>query len=421
VPGGAVTDGDEAASHITWRSGVLERLRTEGTEVGKREWRPMLEYTARLHERSVHPPRPPFSRPWEEIGPGYHLAPAFGHWDIAHQILDVLPAEPEHARAQILNNLQNQENDGLIPGSIWMAGNRLQWSREFGHPPVWPAAVEDYCEATGERSLTGQCFEALVRQIGWFERERKAEGIGFYYTDILNHKWESGIDEGVRFDDVATGAYACVDATPHVYLLYDHAARWTAELGRDETEFEAKAAELRAFMQDELFDEETGFFHDIWAVGKPEVRHLPFEGMWPMVVGAATAEQAARVIDENLLSPDRFFATHPIATVALSDPSFELRMWRGPAWNSMTYWAARGCLRYRRREAARQLLEAALDDSAAQFERTGTVWEFYHPMGGKPEELARKPQTKQNTPCRDYLGHNPLIAMARMWEQTRGG
>ena len=68
--------------------------------------------------------------------------------------------------------------------------------------------------------------------------------------------------------------------------------------------------------------------------------------------------------------------------MALSDPKFELRMWRGPAWNCMTYWAARGCLRYDRADAARKLLEAALDATATQFERTGTIWEFYHPQLG---------------------------------------
>jgi neutral trehalase len=207
-----------------------------------------------------------------------------------------------------------------------------------------------------------------------------------------------------------------VDATAHVYLLYDYAARWASRQSEDAGPFQDAAAELRNFMQGELFDEETGFFHDIWAVGRPDRRPLAFEGMWPVVVGAATEEQAGRVIDENLLNPDRFFSPHPIATVAVSDPLFELRMWRGPTWNSMTYWAARGCLRYGREKAARRLLAEALDASAAQFERTGTIWEFYHPLGGDPEALQRKPQTSQNSPCRDYLGHDPLIAMARMWE-----
>ncbi len=136
--------------------------------------------------------------------------------------------------------------------------------------------------------------------------------------------------------------------------------------------------------------------------------------MWPVLAGSGTAEQANRVIDEHLLIPRRFFSEHPICTVGLEDPLFELRMWRGPAWNSMTYWAARGCVRYGRSDAARQLLERALDASARQFERTGTIWEFYHPLGGDPRELERKPHTRYNTPCPDYLGHNPLIAMARM-------
>lgn len=59
------------------------------------------------------------------------------------------------------------------------------------------------------------------------------------------------------------------------------------------------------------------------------------------------------------------------------------------------------------------MLEKALDASAIQFERTDTIWEFYHPLDGNTEELRRKPHTEYNTPCIDYLGHNPLIAVTR--------
>lgn len=395
---------------------MLEALRTEAEKLGKAEWRAMLAYTAQLHARSVHPARPPFQRPWEEIGPGYHLAPAFGHWDLVHQILDCLPYEPQHGRDQILNNIRNQGPDGLIPGSIWMSGEQPDWSTEFGHPPVWPVAVQEYVDLTGDEGLLATCFEALVKQIGWFEERRRAEVAGYYYTDILDHRWESGVDEGVRFDDAVPGPFACVDATAHVHLMYDHASRWATALGRNSRALAAKAARLGAFVQNELFDEETGFFHDIWAAGKPELRRIALEGMWPVVVGAATEDQAKRAIDENILNPERFFSPHPVATVGLCDPKFELRMWRGPTWNSMTYWAARGCLRYHRPDAARILVELALDASAVQFERTGTVWEFYHPHGGDPLTLQRKPHTQQNTPCRAYLGHNPLIAMARIYD-----
>jgi putative isomerase len=186
--------------------------------------------------------------------------------------------------------------------------------------------------------------------------------------------------------------------------------------GWDGTSFGARAERLRDFIRQRLFGDATGFFHDSWAVDDPRHRPMALEGMWPLVVGAATEAQAMRVIDENLLNPARFFTAHPVSTVGVSDTAFELRMWRGPTWNSMTYWAARGCLRYDRHDAASALLARALDQSAAQFDATGTIWEFYHPHGGDPMAVQRKPHTAFNVPCRDYLGHNPLIAMARLYE-----
>jgi len=397
---------------------MFESLESEAASLGKREWRPVLRYVAALHERSTHPPQRPFSRPWEEIGAGYCYAPAFGHWDLVHQVLDVLPTEPGHARDQILNDLENQQEDGLVPGSIWLRGDEPRWSDSVGHPPVWPIAVTDYCDQIGHDDLIALCYEPLLKQIGWFEQHRRAEGEGYYYTDIVSHSWESGIDEGVRFDDVPTGRFACVDATAHIYLLYSQATDWARRLGRDPTAHANRAAELALFIQEQLFDEETGFFHDVWAVGNAQNRRMAIEGIFPMVVGAATQAQAERVIDENLLDSERFFTKHPVSSVGLSDPRFELRMWRGPTWNSMTMWAARGCLEYGRPDAAHVLCEVALDATARVFDRTGTVWEYYHPLGGEPTALRRKPQTPFNRPCQDYLGHNPLLALARIWAAT---
>jgi len=394
----------------------MDKLKEEIRTLGKPEWRAMLLYVAELHERSIHPPQKPFPFPWEEIGPGYCSSPAFGHWDIVHAVLDVMPSEQEHAKHQILNNLAAQQEDGFLPGCIRMGGEEPNWSKEAGHPPVWQIAIQDYVDLVEAHDLAAQCYEPLIRQIRWFEESRKAEPAGFYYSDILDRKWESGVDEGIRFHEAVQGPFTCVDATCHVYSLYDHARRWTEILGKPGADFRQKTDKLRAFIQHELFSEETGFFHDIWWIRDPSKRHMAFEGMWPVVVGAATQEQADRVIDENLLNPARFFSAHPISTVGVEDPLFELRMWRGPAWNSMTYWAARGCVRYARPDAARRIMESALDASSRQFERTGTIWEFYHPHGGPPEEVERKPHTMHNTPCRDYLGHNPLIAMARMYD-----
>ena len=414
-----------AASPDEWSA-----LRHEADTLGKPAWRPMLRYLAALHERGTHPPAPPFEFEWEDLGPGYGYGPAFGNWDLAHVMIDELPTMREHVRRQLLNDLRLQLSDGFLPGSVYMPGSpsapgavaasKTEPVFDRGtqsHPPLWVVAADDYMALTGDQALLRECFERVTRQIEWFEAKRGAEPEGFFYNDILLHKWESGVDDGVRFDNTAMGPKACIDATCHVYQMCDYAARWARQLGVDDRPWRTRADRLAEFVRTRLWNEESGFFYDVWSIQDPKLRTEAFEGFWPLVTGIATPAQARRMIDEWLLNPQRFFSKHPIATVGVSDPKFSLRMWRGPVWNSMTYWAARGCQRYGRPDAARALLEAALDDTAAQFDRSGTIWEYFHPLGGHPEDLQRKPYSKRNQPWPDYLGHNPLFAMARLWQQ----
>lgn len=313
----------------------------------------------------------------------------------------------------------------MVPGVIWLPGqpsgrDSVSWSKkEEGHPPVWVVAVQDYFDMTGDKSFLPDFYNALVRQITWFENNRKAEVEGFYYNDILLKRWESGVDEGIRFDNTGMGKWACIDATSHLYQLYHFAALWAEQLGINSTCFKKREADLLTFIQTKLFAKDDNMFYDSWAIRDESLRNMAYENLWPLMVGATTKQQADKLIDLYILNPDIFLTKHPVSTVGRNDPKFELRMWRGPAWNSMTYWVARGCLKYRREDAAKILLEKALDDSAEKFAETGTVWEFYHPDGGNPADVKRKPQTAQNSPCKEYLGHNPLIAMAVMYDKIK--
>jgi putative isomerase len=395
-------------------------LKDSAKGLGKPEWRPVLEHVADLHGKSVFPPKGKLPYEWENIGPGYCYGPAFGHWDLFHAILDSIPVMPEHARRQILNTLAMQQEDGLIP-FLWMKEAEPKFSKDHGYPPVWVFAVDDYCAITGSGELSRFALPHLLRQIDWFERKRKAQPEGFLYMDIVTNDnvWESGFDEGVRYIGVKGVTFACVDACSHVYALYDCAARWQCAAGQDSSIMKGKGSALKKFIQTRLFSEESGFFHDTWSVDDKAKRHFCFEGFWPMICGAATKAQADRLIDESVLNPERFLTPHPVPVVAICDPLHELRMLRGPAWNSMTNWLARGCMRYGRRDAARIILEKALDATSIQFERTGDVWEFYHPGLGPQTAIQRKPDTEFNIPCRKYLGHNPLFAMARLWSECQ--
>ena len=400
---------------------------TPGDSPGKPEWEPVLNYIRELRRRSIFPAEPPMPFDWLDIGPGYVAGPAFGHIDLAHQILDFVTDDPELARRQLLNQLALQRPNGSFaflylrdnPARFWQPKDLPLDQRLGGHntfPPFWPVAVEAYLTCRADDEVLTKAYGALVRMLQWFDAERRAPGGGYYYNETLDPgNGDSGMDHSIRFLNRPLVPDTCVDACGHVHWCLEFAAAWAKRLGHDAGRFEEARAELGRFIRETLFCEETGWFHDAWAIRDPGLRHLNYEGMWPLVSGAATAEQAAVALDRNLLNPERFLTAHPITTVAVSDPAFELRMWRGPAWNCMTMWAAEACLRYDRADGARIMLERALDRTAAEFERTGTVFEFYHPLGGHAETVVRKPGRAQVGPCRDYLGHNPLRAMARLW------
>lgn len=389
-------------------------------QLGLPHWRDLLRYVVKLRQRSIQPALERFVHPWEEIGPGYCYRPAFGHWDIVHAAFDSIDTEPDHARRQLQNYFAWQRPDGSLPCVLRVAEGRITCHPTATHPPVWPLAVDALHAAAPDHAFLQQAYAVGVAQLDWFNQQRRVvDSPGFYYLDVLQDTWESGIDEGLRFDRRPPCPRACVDATAQVYGLCDALARWATMLGQDAARWRAQADALRQFIQAELFDPKTNFFHDHWWIGRAQERALAFEGFWPLIVGAASPTQARAVIECNLLNPARFFAPHPIATVALSDPRFELRLWRGPTWNSMTHWAARGCVRNGQRAAARQLLEHALNATADVFARTGTIWEFYDPRGGDPQLVKRKPSTPFNQPCTDYLGHNPLLAMAHLWQRCQ--
>ena len=199
--------------------------------------------------------------------------------------------------------------------------------------------------------------------------------------------------------------------------MYEYAEKWSLQLGLKTLLYERRKEELRSFINDSLYNISDKMFYDIWAIHNPSVKHLVIENFWPLIAGAITKDKADALIDNYLLNESHFLTKHPVPSVSISDPGFEMRMWRGPAWNSITYWVVMGCIKYDRFDAARIILEKALDSTASQFEVTGTIWEFYHPYGLEQLEVNRKPHTPYNTPCVDYLGHNPLLALGALYQK----
>lgn len=392
---------------------MREDYKVRPDKIGKSSWHKLLHHVATLHEESTHTPCYGLPYQWEETAPSRELGIQFGHWETIHICLDLLPYSPKHGLRQVLNCLALQEENGLIPSQFTITGSEIKWTTKSTSPPLWPMALNNYLLENID--LMAGCYEHLIKQIQWFESERRGGRGGFVYLDFFDHFWESGIEDGVRYqyDGEMSDENACIDATSHVYSLYKHASKWADLLGREAKEWKIKAFELQMFIQEELYHPERGFFFDHWSVKDRHHQKITFEGFWPIIVGAATKEQADRMINDYLLSPHHFLTKHPIPSVSISDPHFAPIHWQGASYNSLVYWAVHGCIHYNRPDAAAMLLEKCLDATTEIFRQTGQIWESYHPNMKHPEEIERP---LVGHPCKDHLGHNPLIALATTYE-----
>ena len=93
-------------------------------------------------------------------------------------------------------------------------------------------------------------------------------------------------------------------------------------------------------------------------------------------------------------------------------------MWQGCSWNSFSFWFAYGLYKNGFYEECKKVCERILDATAKIYSDTGKIWEFYHPWVHSPLECARKPQNAQNTPCSDYIGHSPNIAIYHLYKDS---
>lgn len=399
---------------------TFDNVKKEISVKYKKSWQELLTAIVDLTEKSMRDVSEAvdheFTYPWLEIGPGYAYGPAFGHWDIVHAAFNFIAFDKEEVKKQLINNFTLQQDDGRLVGAVFFKNNKKYLSTIVSHPPLWVFLASELYLRYGDVEFLETCYDAIKKQIAWFEKERQSDDGAFIYHDVSGERrWEIGMDESIRFVNITPCRKACIDACAHVYALYSAAYEWSVALKKPSQEYLSKGLALKEFVLTNMWDEKSGWFYDTF-IPENERKVEALEGMWPMVAGMCDKEKAKRIV-ENLMSEKHFFTEHPCANVSISSDKFKLQMWQGGTFNSMTFWAAYGMFKNGFYEECKLLVERALDATDKIYKETGLIWEFYHPFGENPLKMQRKPQNAQNTPCSDYLGHSPLLAMADLWEK----
>ncbi len=140
-----------------------------------------------------------------------------------------------------------------------------------------------------------------------------------------------------------------------------------------------------------FWDEKDGFYYDRdEQTGKP-VKVKSVAGFMPMYIGAASKQQADRLIKEHLLNKNEFWTDFPIPAYAKTEPDYAQYPlthgecnWRGTAWIPTNYMVFHGLLDYGYTDLAKELVQKTFD---MVFVKNKTTREYYNAETGSGNGL----------------------------------
>lgn len=330
--------------------------------------------------------------------PSYNGFYGFWSWDSWKHASATALFNPELAKNEIRALFDYQAPNGMIPDFVSYNKKRINWRDT--KPPLAAWAVLNVYEATGDQAFVAEMFDRLYAYHRWWyaDRDHDRNGICEYgSTDgtLIAAAWESGMDNGVRFDDAVmlknepAGAWSmnqeniCLNS--FLYAEKGYLARMAVMLGKQELadRLTAEAEKLKQHIQTRMFDPETGFFYDTRLGSGDFVKVMGAECWLPLWAGVATPEQARQVM-EKMLDPEKFNTTVPLGTLDVSHPRLRPTRgyWRGPVWIDQVYFGIRGLRNYGYDREADGLLEKYLRNAQGLL-TDGPIHENYNPLTGE--------------------------------------
>jgi hypothetical protein len=232
----------------------------------------------------------------------------------------------------------------------------------------------------------------------------------------------SGMDDAPRTPRVyeAGRHYDWVDLSSQMALSFDSLARIHGALGdiTRSRHWAARAGELGALINNELWCERTRFYHDRMLPANL-VANKTVAGFWPLLAGFCPPDRVAALAD-HLLNPATFGRPTPVPSLAADDPNYtpEGVYWCGGVWAPTNYMIVSGLRRAGQNDLAHELAARYLGVLARTWEQVEphTLWESYAPESDRPGTAAYT--AKRVKP--DFVGWTGIGPIAMLIEDVIG-
>ena len=318
-------------------------------------------------------------------------------WDSVFHAIGIRHLDPALAREAISAVLDVQCEDGFIPHCA-----APDYRSDITQPPVLALGVELVNASQPCPEWLREVYPKLKAYLEWDMAHRDTDGAGLLEWFIEEHvncrSGESGMDNSPRFDGAIQ--LDATDFNAFLSMECETMARFAETLGLTEemSYWQNHHARINSLINARLWNEEKGFYFDYDVVGNVQSDAMASSGFLPLICGAASPAQAARIVG-HLHNPATFKTDFPVASIAVSDTAhYSKDMWRGPVWVNINWLIERGLRRYGFHADAEALRGRTMAEIEKMYLKYGTIFEYYDDRGEvDPPRLLRKADNIPNT------------------------
>ena len=332
--------------------------------------------------------------------PSYHYKwfQGFWSWDSWKHAVALVKIDVELAKNQVRAMYDYQNKDGMIADCIFRDTTIEKHNWRDTKPPLSSWAIWEIYKKTQDTTFLNEMYPKLVKYHNWWYvfRDYDKDGLCEYgSTDgsLIAAKWESGMDNAIRFDNckiVEGSDYSIntesVDLNSYLAKEKEYLSKMAKVLKLSEhTKWEQEFNTLSDRIRNNFYDKKSGYFYDIDGKNGEFLNNaLGPEGWTPIWCEIATKEQSDKVI-EYMMDTTRFNTTVPLPTIDVSHPKFDPQngYWRGPVWLDQLWFGVDGLHKYGYAKEASLLKNKVINNCEGLNKAGISIRENYHPLTGE--------------------------------------
>ncbi len=333
--------------------------------------------------------------------PSYHYKwfNGFWAWDSWKQAVAIAYYDTQLAQNQIRAMFDFQDRWGMIADCVYRDTLIENHNWRNTKPPLSAWATWRVYEQSQDTAFLSELLPKIEAYHQWWYQFRDIDQNGlceYGSTDgtLIAAKWESGMDNAVRFDSseilqAPSGGYSLnqesIDLNAYLFAEKLYLSNICRELGmtKKSKRYTLDSRILQQRIQQTFFDEEKKWFFDLnLNTRKPILTYGP-EGWIPLWTLVASEDQVAG-IRNHMLDSNKFVTYIPFPTLAANHPKFkpDNGYWRGPIWLDQVFFAIEGLRNYGYDEDADLFTYQLLNRLEGLKNDRGPIRENYHPLTG---------------------------------------